>query len=50
MRSGARKRTRGLGLRLRSARHLGRPEPLLSRPHPVPGDVPRRIFGPPESR
>ena len=45
MRSGARRRTRGLGLRLRSARQLGRQAALLSRPRPIPGDVPRRAFG-----
>ena len=45
LRSGARQRTRGLGLRLRSARQLGRQAALLSRPRPVPSDVPHRIFG-----
>jgi hypothetical protein len=35
MRSGARPRTRGLGLRLRSARQLGRQAALLGRPRPA---------------
>ena len=46
MRSGARQRTRGLGLRLRSAGQLGRPAALLSGPRPIPGDVPRLIGRP----